>query len=236
MKKIIVFLILMFGGVFTVDASEIYYINKYGVSFTDEQYNFFSKMYYEGYQEYVTLDDFNYFDVNNMNPNLVETKYANNGIMPMDDSVTGTKKTLKISKYNHGIESTITLIADWFQNPSTKSNDVIGARLVGVSLQTTPKTKMINSNGEKNFTNIDSFTNGFGQTFLLSGSSIKITQTYKVSNGGSVYASYQHAKKVISAANSRKYTISFSGYGGVFKFSGTATSIYDNSQGVSISV
>lgn len=233
MRKIIIFIILVFGGICNVNANELYYTNKYGVSFTEKQYDFFTEMYYEGYQDYITIDDFNYFDINNMNPELVETNYI---VMPMDTSVTGTKKSLKISKSSYDNKSIIVLTADWFQNPSTRSNDVIGARFVGISLQDTPKTKMVNSSGSKQFTNVDSFTNGFGQTFLLSGNNIKITQTYKVSNGGTVYASYQHAKKVISAANSRKYSISSSGYGGVFKFSGTATTIYDNSQGVSISV
>lgn len=233
MKKILIGVLIMFGGIITVNADEIYYTNKYDIDFTKEQYEYFGAMYYDGYQEYVTLEDFNYFDVNNMNPNLVETVYE---ITPMADTVTGTKKTLKISKNIVGNSSIITVVANWFENPSTKSNDVIGARFVGISLQDTPKTKMVNNSGEKSFSNIDSFTNGFGQTFLLSGTNIKITQTYKVSNGGTVYASYQHAKQVISAANSRKYTISSNGYGGVFKFSGTAVSVYDNSQGVSISV
>lgn len=229
-------MLVMFGGITYVDASSLYYANDYGVDFTKEQYDFFSKMYYDGYQKYITIEDFNYFDVNIMNPDLVETEYADNRIMPMDVIANGTKKNLKISKITGALENYITLTADWFKNPAARSNDVIGARFDNVILLENPVTKMVNSTGFKQFTDVDVFTNGFGQTFLLSGSNITITQTYKVSKGGTVYASYQHAQKVISAANSRKYSISSSGYGGVFKFTGTAASVYDNSKGVSIAV
>lgn len=236
MKKYLLVLIIIFGGVISVHAEEIYYTNKYTVSFTKEQYDFFTAMYYEGYQDYVTIDDFNYFAGDKMIPNFVETIYTDDGILPMDAIANGTKKNLKISKYVVGYESYITLTADWFKDPATRSNDVIGARFDNVILLEDPITKMVNSTGFKQFASVDAFTNGFGQTFLLSGSNIKITQTYKVSTGGTVYASYQHAQKVISAANSRKYTISSSGYGGVFKFTGTAASVYDKSKGVSITV
>lgn len=236
MKKIFLFIILMFVGVISVNAESIYYTNKYNVSFTEEQYNFFTNMYYEGYQEYVTLDDFNYFDGYAINTGEVYSSYATLDVMSLAESVTGTKKSLKISKVTGASGVYITLVADWFQNPTTKSNDVMGARLVSVSLLDTPITKMINSSGSNTFTNIDKFSNGFGQTFLLAGSDIKITQTYKVSSGGTVYASYQHATKSISAANSRKYTLSSNGYGNVFKFNTSVSSYYDNSTGVSVSV
>lgn len=236
MKKILFGLLIMFAGVITVNANEIYYSNRYGVEFNKEQYEFFTKMYYEGYQEHMTIEDFNYFNENEMNAELIETNYSNQSIMPMSESVTGTKKTLKISKTTSGTIATITVVADWFQNPSTKSNDVIGARFVGVDLLDNPNTILVSSSGTKKLTNIDKQTNGFGQTLLISGTGIKITQTYKVKTGGTVYASYQHAKQVISAADSRKYTISSDGYGSVFKFTGKGVSVYDNSEGVSMSV
>ena len=40
----------------------------------------------------------------------------------------------------------------------------------------------------------------------------------------------------ISLSNSQNYTFSRSGYGGVFKFSGTALTTYDKMKGVSISL
>ncbi len=160
----------MFVGLANVDAKNVFYTNEYGVRFTEEQYDFFSRMYYDGYQKFVTSKDFNYFDVNYMKPNLVETIYE---VMPMDTSFTGTKKTLKISKINSTSGTLIIVVVDWFKNPSTRSNDVIGARFVGTNLIEAPSIKMINNSGVSNFTNIDIFSNGFGQTFLLSGTSIK---------------------------------------------------------------
>lgn len=236
MKKVLLGIIILFIGVRTVNAESTYYINKYGVTFNQDQYNFFAEMYYEGYQEYMTKEDFNYFDKNEMNPSSVESKYFEQPIMRLSDYASGTKKTLKISKSILGGEVKITVVADWFQNPTAKSNDVIGARFVNTNLVSFFSTKIISSSGEKSYTNIDRQSNGFGQTLLISGNNIKITQTYTVKSGDTVYASYQHAKSVISAANSRKYTISADGFGGVFKFTGTAASVYDNSQGVSINV
>ncbi len=42
MKKIVLLIVLMFGGLVSVNAESIYYINKYSVSFIEEQYNFFT--------------------------------------------------------------------------------------------------------------------------------------------------------------------------------------------------
>lgn len=234
MKKTIAIILALFVGIMSVNA-ESYYTNKYGVEFTKEQYDFFTEMYYEGYQNYMTEDDLKYFDINNLIIDDIETVYSDDLISPYVDSTTGTKKTLKISKGPSVSGYTITVVADWFQEPSVRSYDVIGARFDGLALANKPTTKIVNSTGENILTNIDESTNGFGQTFLLSGKEITITQTYQVRGSGTVYASYQHAKKTISAANSRKYTISSDGFGGVFKFTGTAANVYDNSQGVSIS-
>ena len=79
---------------------------------------------------------------------------------------------------------------------------------------------------------------GFGVSIGLPkyGSSMIINQTYRVNKGGTIYASYQHAKSTISLANSKNYTLSHAGFGGVFKFSGVAVNIYDQMSGVSIIV
>ncbi len=236
MRKILFVLLVVLVGIKTVNAEENYYVNSYGVAFTKEEYEFFTEMYFDGYQEYMTHDDFNYFDKSEMHVNNVVTNYSYPTIIPMAESVTGTKKTLKISKVDSGSDPKIVVVAEWFQPPTTKSNDVIGARFVGTDLLELPGTNLLNKNGSKFYENIDRQNNGFGQTVLISGTNISLTQTYKVRKGGTVYASYQHAKQVISTVNSRKYTISADGYGGVFKLSGTAVSVYDNSQGVSMSV
>ena len=237
MKRFLCLLMILFMGVLNVNASNnIYYKNEYGVEFTKEQYDFFTNMYYEGYQSVMANEDFNYYDINYMNPNLVESKSSTNNIMTRATSITYANKTLKISKTSMPNYSIITLTASWTNPPAVKSYDVIGARFNGVTYYSGLNTKLINSSGTTTINNNQTFTNGLGCSVPLSGSSIKVTQTFKVTGSGTVYGSYQHANSAISLANSKKYTISSSGFGSVFKFTGTATNVYDQMNGVSIAI
>ncbi len=237
MKKIIMSILLFSVSMLNVYAldGENYYVNENGVKFTEKQYNFFSKMYWDGYQEYMTQNDFDYYDVNLMDDNLVETTYYN---FPQSraSSITNNGKTLKISKTDSNTCSNISVTLTWNNMPSVLSYDVIGARLNGVSLLNTPITRLYNNTGSTNFDISVKSNNGFGASVLLFGTNMRINQTYRVSKGGTVYASYQHATRSISLANSKNYTISSTGYGSVFKFSGTALTTYDGMNGVSISV
>lgn len=235
MKKLILVFCLLCLGVLNVKADSLYYTNSNGVSFTKEQYNFFSKMYWEGYQSNMTQEDFTYYEETEMNENLVESVYANS-TMSRATSVSDNNKTLKISKVDGTNYSNVSVTLTWNNNPTIKSYDVIGARLVNTSLLNTPVTRLYNNSGTTNFDTGVNLGNGFGSSVLLSGVNMRINQTYRVSNGGTVYASYQHAKKSISLANSKRYTISSNGYGKVFLFTGTASSTYDQMNGVSISV
>ncbi|MDE6141153.1 MAG: hypothetical protein K2G03_00980, partial [Bacilli bacterium] len=146
-------------------------------------------------------------------------------------------KTMKISKSCNSTCS-ISVVVTWKNVPNTKSYDVIGAYLDGISLIKHSSTKVKTSTSSNSSLEIQQEKSGFGVSISLptSGSNYVISQTYTVSKGGTVYASYQHAKSSISLANSKNYTISREGYGGVFKFSGTAKNIYDAMGGVSITV
>lgn len=235
MKKVMILLIIFCAGVLNVNADTIYYTNSYGVTFTEQQYVFFSKMYYEGFQEYMTKDDFDCFEVDMMNPDLVESVYTTD-IISRATSINDGNKNLKISKTSNDTSSSISVIATWNVSPNVKSYDVIGARLDGVLLKNIPKTKFVSSTGSANFDVSVSNANGFGTSVPISGNDIKVAQTFMVSNGGKVYASYQHAKSTISFTNSKRYSISASGYGRVFAFYGVAASTYDKMNGVYISV
>lgn len=68
------------------------------------------------------------------------------------------------------------------------------------------------------------------------GNNMVVSQYFRVETGGTVYGSYQHATANISLANSKKYTISRTGYGGVFLFNSPVRSYYDAMGGVNISV
>lgn len=235
MKKLLFVLSLFCIGMLNIKAESIYYTNSNGVTFTESQYKYFSKIYWEGYQEYMNQEDFDYYDINMMDENLVVVKYD----YSKEGRATSTgdsSKTLKIASAAGTNYDTISVTLTWSTNPTVKSYDVIGARLENTSLLNTPTTRLYNNLGNTSFDISVSSNNGFGASILLSGSNLKINQSFRVSKGGTVYASYQHAESTISLANSKKYTISSSGYGKVFKFTGTAASVYDGMSGVSISV
>ena len=226
-----------------INAKEIekYYINKYNVELTKEEYDFLSKFYWEGYQDDMTLSDYQEFVESNIMNGEFETveinHLENDGLILYSTSHETNSKTMKISKSCNS-KCSISVVVTWKNIPNTKSYDVIGAYLDGVNLLSKVSTNAKASGITNSTFEIKKDNNGFGASISLptSGSNYVISQTYTVSKGGTVYASYQHAKSSISLANSKNYTISREGYGGVFKFGGTAANIYDAMGGVSITV
>ena len=241
-KKIIFIMILtIFLPIYNTNAEEVYYTNKYNVRLTKEEYEFLSKFYWEGYQDDMTLNDYQEFVESNIMNGEFETveinHLENEGLILYSTSHETNSKTMKISKSCNS-KCSISVVVTWKNVPNTKSYDVIGAYLDGVNLLSKVSTNAKASGITNSIFEIKKDNNGFGASISLptSGSSYVISQTYTVSKGGTVYASYQHAKSSISLANSKNYTISREGYGGVFKFSGIATNIYDAMGGVSITV
>ena len=243
MKTKIIFLMLlvMFVSINNVSAEEQYYNNKYNVTLTKEEYDFLSKFYWEGYQEDMTLEDYQEFiksDIINGEFESFELDESKKQcIVPYDTSHETDSKIIKISKTCTTI-CQISVVVTWKTILNTKSYDVIGAYLEGINIVGKPSTRAKTSKESNTSSDVRNFNNGFGTSILLpsSGNEYIISQTYNVSKGGIVHASYQHAKKAISLVNSKNYTISSSGYGGVFSFSGTALNVYDKMGGVSITV
>lgn len=241
MKKILFIVILNFFVFFNtgVYAKEIYYTNNYGVNFSLEEYDFISKMFYVGYQKIMMEEDYNnIFSEDIINSEIVSNTYISNGdIKPYGLSHSTASKKLTISKACTS-NCLITINATWIKSPVVRSYDVIGAYLDGVTLLTEPTTTAINTSGSNSSTEIVKFENGFGVSVKLpnSGNDMKVSQYFKVINSGKVYASYQHAAKSISLANSKKYTISRSGYGGVFLFNSSVRDYYDGMGGVDITI
>ena len=75
-----------------------------------------------------------------------------------------------------------------------------------------------------------------GGSYTSNGTNIKLTQSYKTSSGGTIYASYQHSTSTISLADSKNYTIGKNGLGNVFIFSNGLGSKFDAMRGISINV
>ena len=121
---------------------------------------------------------------------------------------------------------------------SIRSYDVIGAYLNGINLTSVPITAAAGTSERVTSNEIVKSNNGFGVSIKLpsTGSDMDVLQYFRVTTGGTIYGSYQHAKSEISLANSKKYTISRSGYGGVFLFNNSVKSHYDQMAGVSLSV
>ena len=137
--------------------------------------------------------------------------------------------------------SYITLLGSWIVVPNTKSYDVIAVRLSGVSLDGSYSFKQSyiyggNYNVIYNGNN-QSFSNGFGSSAKLqNGTNQEYSLTFKVSGSGTVYGSYQHAVSSVTLNQSKDYTISSSGFGGVINFSSSVSGYYDGMTGVNLSV
>ncbi len=242
MRKILKLLIVFISFIAVqVYAKEVtYYTNDNNVSFTKEQYEFFSSMFYEGYQDLVTQQEFDSYSEIEMNPNIVNTKYfiTQPLIQPFSTSISTTAKTLKISTSSSSTRAYVGVTATWKNDPNVRSYDLMGAYLSGVNLIGSVTTRVSYSSGSTGSNEIKNFDNGFGVSIKLpsSGSNVVVSQSFSTTFGGTIYASYQHATSYISLANSKCYTIGKNGYGNVFVFNNGMGSKFDAMTGVNISV
>lgn len=242
MKKILK-LLIVFTSIIAIQANakeDAYYTNKNNVNFTKEQYEFFSSIFYEGYQDLVTQQEFDSYPKTVMNPNKVNSKYLNikSMIQPFSTSVNDTDKTLKISTSSSSTIVYAGVTATWKVNPNVRSYDVIGAYLSGIKQIGSVTTRLSYSSGSTESNEIQVFDNGFGVSAKLpsSGNNIVVSQSFSTTVGGTIYASYQHATSYISLANSKCYTIGKKGYGNVFVFNSGMESKFDAMAGVDIDV
>lgn len=235
LKKILIVFGISFIVYMPNVSAEEYYRNDYGVALNKEEYDFLSYMFWDGCQTLMTENDYvRFINSDIMNGELDSKIYEE----PMTRATTidDNSRTFKISK-SCSTNCLVSVTLKWKGVPTTKSYDVMGAYLDGVTLQNTPTTMIQTSNGSTKITDLKKANNGFGVSMILpSGNNIVINQNFRVSKGGTVYASYQHAMKNITFGDSKNYTFSKAGYGQVFKFSGTAVSVYDRFNGVNISL
>ncbi len=237
MKKIwsLIIFSLCFFGISTVKADSIYYTNSHNVSFTKEQYDYFTAMFHEGYQENITQEMFDQYEKDIMNPDLVESNIYVEYLPPSTraSSVTTTAKSLKISK-STGTQCFVGVSLTWKATPTIKSYDVMGAYLKNVTLKGTPFTNVISDNGSFTANDIKKLSNGFGVSIKLpNDSGIYIDQAYRTTLGGTVYAAYEHAMNNVSFSDSQNYTIGIAGQGNVFDFASSVWGKYDQMEGVS---
>ena len=230
-------LIGLFAFVPNVQAKEVYFVNQNNVEFTKEEYDFISYMFWDGAQDQMSLNDYNDFVNSNIMNGELESQIYYDLPLTRSTSIEDANRTLKIVK-SCSSNCFVSVTLTWKNSPTVRSYDVMGAYLSGTSLVNNPTTSITTNGTTTTYRDIKKDTNGFGVSMKLPtyGTSMVINQSFRVNKGGTVYASYQHAMKSISLANSKNYTLSRSGYGGVFKFSGTALTTYDRMNGVSISL
>lgn len=195
-------------------------------------------MYWEGYQEYLTLDDYNEFkNMNLFNQSIDKTtKIIEDIPLTRGASVTSNLRTLTISK-SCSNTCVVTLVNKWIGTPTIKSYDVFGVRVNGVSITNIRNVLVSGDNYARTYSNPIVQNNGFGYSVLVPNvGNVRATLTFVTTNGGMVYGSYQHAMRNTTEAVSKQYTIGLGGYGNVFNFTGSAREIYENSPGVDIQV
>lgn len=234
-----IFCLTCLFGQKNVNAKErnIVYTNSNGVSLTQEEYDFFTKIYWDGYQEDMTVETYNEYKALDFLNADFDSKTVIDTPKTRGTFFSSNYKSIKISKICDD-NCRIIVVVNWLVNPNIRSYDVIGAYLSGVELQSTPNTRVVSSTQTKVALNIKKQSKGFGTSALLpdTGSNVKLNQDFYVSKGGYVYASYQHAMENTTLDTSQNFDVTGLGYGGVFTFYDEAYDIYDDMPGVDIQV
>lgn len=221
-----------------VNAQGFFYQNDLGVKLSKEEYEFISNMYWDGYQEYFTPDNYNEFKNMNLFNQPIEkvTKEFIDVPLTRGTSVTSNLRTLSIAK-SCSDTCVLSLVNKWNGTPTIKSYDVFGVRVTGVSITDIRNALVSGQNYGKSYSNPKVYNNGFGFSILVPNvSNVKTSVTFTTTKGGTVYGSYQHAMRNTTEAVSKQYTIDLGGYGRVFNFTGSASDIYENAPGVDIQV
>ena len=250
-KKTILIGLMMIGALVgkNVFADEIYYTNSQGVSFTKEQYDFYTYLTHDGFQEHITQDMLD--EIANADLSTIEVKKVS--ICPMPENSAAERinlrrddnlfidtpaKSLEISSISFGGNNRIYATVEWHGEPAVKSHDVIGAYLTGtVSRLSPPATFVTAYNYCDDEEAIKYDTYGFGAVIQVPDEDdIFIDQTFLYSGTGTIFYSYQHAMSTISLQDAQLFNIGLIGYGGVFDFYGNAVGVYDEMPGVHMDV
>lgn len=244
-KKLFIVIILLIVVLFSSNArafenDEKYYTNSHNVSLTKEEYDFISMFYFDGYQKYMTQEDYNYIVDNKLMDGEIQIveMIDNDEISPFaNTSHTTNSKKLKLSS---SCDSTcsMTITLNWLVSPNVRSYDLVGAYSITSNALTFTSSRILYDEVEKSYVENRKEANGISATMKLptSGEDILIVMRFTAKKGTTVYAGYQHAKKSISLLNSRKYSFAASGYGGVFRFEESVLDYYDAMAGVKLTL
>lgn len=237
MKKffVVLFLSMMCVLPFGVDALESNsYTTLRGVTVEKSLYDKMCNMYSVNFVETLSQEEFD-----NLSANIdtaVKETYIDYGNARGSYLSTAVKALNMIKSGNY-----VTFTASWLQQPNIHSFDVMAIRLSGCSLVgdfSFKQTYISSGNLYYVYNGMNqTFYNGFGSSALLQyGEDNEYSMTFKVSGSGTVYGSYQHAKKTVTQSESMNYAIGANGYGNVILFANSVALKYDQMPGVDINV
>ena len=162
-------------------------------------------------------------------------------------SYSTTYKTLSLTAIPvDSITYSVTLSLQWKQMPTIRSFDVIALRFSNMTMSSGSQYGYQTYTGGNvyysyNGTNMKLLSNGFGISMNLVNNTISSLQcfialtAYKAS-GAAIYGAYEHATVNTTLAKSKKYTLSYAGMGNVINFDSSVWNIYDDMNGVNISL
>ncbi len=239
MKKFYVLALLSILFIGKVNAEEIYYTNSNGVNLTKHEYNVLSEFYWDGYQQNMSNEELEFLKSKGLFENEIKTVVVKDNPITLYGFAehTTSYKSLKMSS-SCSSDCVVGVSLDWLKLPQVRSYDILGFYFENTSPNDNSYLVVSSNQGGKVYTADKSSSTGMGTSFKIPSNVdyIKVTQTLTVNKGGTVRASYQHAKKAISEANSRKYTFSKTGVGGVFNFGSGIQSYYDCMNGVKLDI
>lgn len=185
------------------------------------------------------------------NIEVTEEEYNSSTTMSINrgDFIETAYKYVVLGVTGGGTSTSAILLIDclWKIMPSVRSFDVSGFRLGGLSVVSGTQSgyQMYTTGGSTQYvsyawngTNINKQSNGFGISMNLVDSSVTYLETamtadvVSTSTAPIVHATYQHAIRNVTLAQSKNYTISSAGLGDVLNFAGSIDDYYDGMQGL----
>lgn len=197
--------------------------------------------------------DYNHITGEKSSTEITEEEYMRAGLdvssnAPRSNYVESNYKWLYLGANNSNGAAFFSLTAHWKIMPATRSFDVIAARFVDLDvINGTQEGKQFYTisgntswiNYSFNGTNINNQSNGYGISMNLLNDTgltaleLELTGCLEVLDYPAIiYASYQHATSDVTLAESKNYTISYLGMGGVIQFNNNSIAAkYDGMAG-----
>lgn len=231
---LLIICLLWFESIYASNKNDMKnYSNDYGVILSEKEYDFISKMFYEGYQEIINEEE-----IKKMRLSKVIKDEVQKIEIPLisEQSLNSGGRILNLTK-SCGTTCLIAMNISWNNIPKVKEYDVLGFRVTDIEIKDTNTTKVSANNYSKAYPYNKSSKEGRGFSIVLpNASNIKVSASIYTSKNGKVYGTYQHAKEETDLNTSKLYNFNSSGSGKVMLFYGKAFGKYDDINGLNVNV